>query len=188
MTQTRGCVHPDRPFVCFSRLMGRFLFVIVMHGRKTKHLKSQNRLCAMIVIDCYTFSIHRALGMTTKHSIKHFLIFQKKKIWLMVSMRVQVYCKRLPGPKLSISLMCCGFGWIIDLSVPAFTCALQKEVLYHGKMYVSSEHICFYSSVLLRATKVGHHSPTTSCAPALKKTHCWTKTAWVIPSKCCTVR
>ncbi|XP_063076499.1 GRAM domain-containing protein 2A-like [Engraulis encrasicolus] len=36
----------------------------------------------------------------------------------------------------------------------AFTCALQKEVLYHGKMYVSSEHICFYSSVLLRATKV----------------------------------
>ncbi|KAL2098146.1 hypothetical protein ACEWY4_007353 [Coilia grayii] len=36
----------------------------------------------------------------------------------------------------------------------AFTCALQKEVLYHGKLYVSHEHICFYSSVLLKATKV----------------------------------
>ncbi|XP_031415926.1 GRAM domain-containing protein 2B-like isoform X2 [Clupea harengus] len=36
----------------------------------------------------------------------------------------------------------------------AFTCALQKEVVYHGKLYVSSQHICFYSSVLLKATKV----------------------------------
>ncbi|XP_062380119.1 GRAM domain-containing protein 2B-like [Sardina pilchardus] len=36
----------------------------------------------------------------------------------------------------------------------AFTCALQKEVLYHGKLYVSSQHICFYSTVLLKATKV----------------------------------
>ncbi|XP_076150227.1 GRAM domain-containing protein 2B [Alosa pseudoharengus] len=36
----------------------------------------------------------------------------------------------------------------------AFTCSLQKEVLYHGKLYVSRHHICFYSSVLLKVTKV----------------------------------
>ncbi|TMS09525.1 GRAM domain-containing protein 2B [Larimichthys crocea] len=36
----------------------------------------------------------------------------------------------------------------------SFTCALQKEVLYHGKMYISENHICFHSSVLLKDTKV----------------------------------
>ncbi|XP_017351827.1 GRAM domain-containing protein 2A isoform X2 [Ictalurus punctatus] len=38
--------------------------------------------------------------------------------------------------------------------IKAFTCALQKEVLYHGKMYVTHQHVCFYSSVLLKETKV----------------------------------
>ncbi|XP_041087157.1 GRAM domain-containing protein 2B-like isoform X2 [Polyodon spathula] len=38
--------------------------------------------------------------------------------------------------------------------INSFTCALQKEVLYHGKMYVSKNYICFYSSVLLKETKV----------------------------------
>ncbi|XP_060751083.1 GRAM domain-containing protein 2B-like isoform X1 [Tachysurus vachellii] len=41
-----------------------------------------------------------------------------------------------------------------DDLIHAFTCALQKEVLYHGKMYVSHQHVCFYSSVLLKETKV----------------------------------
>uniref|UniRef100_A0A8C4NWE1 GRAM domain-containing protein n=1 Tax=Dicentrarchus labrax TaxID=13489 RepID=A0A8C4NWE1_DICLA len=36
----------------------------------------------------------------------------------------------------------------------AFTCALQKEVLYHGKLFVSDNYVCFYSSVLLKDTKV----------------------------------
>ncbi|CDQ95123.1 unnamed protein product [Oncorhynchus mykiss] len=36
----------------------------------------------------------------------------------------------------------------------AFTCALQKEVLYHGKLFVSVNYVCFYSSVLLKDTKV----------------------------------
>nr|XP_043879891.1 GRAM domain-containing protein 2B-like isoform X3 [Solea senegalensis] len=35
-----------------------------------------------------------------------------------------------------------------------FTCALQKEVLYHGKLYISENHACFHSSVLLKDTKV----------------------------------
>ncbi|KAM9844569.1 GRAM domain-containing protein 2A-like isoform 2-T2 [Aulostomus maculatus] len=35
-----------------------------------------------------------------------------------------------------------------------FTCALQKEVPYHGKLFVSDNHACFYSSVLLKDTKV----------------------------------
>uniref|UniRef100_A0A3B1JCQ0 GRAM domain-containing protein n=1 Tax=Astyanax mexicanus TaxID=7994 RepID=A0A3B1JCQ0_ASTMX len=36
----------------------------------------------------------------------------------------------------------------------AFTCAIQKEVLYHGRMYISEHHVCFHSSVLLKETKV----------------------------------
>ncbi|KAM9719838.1 GRAM domain-containing protein 2B-like [Menidia menidia] len=35
-----------------------------------------------------------------------------------------------------------------------FTCALQKEVLYHGKLFISERHMCFHSSVLLKDTKV----------------------------------
>ncbi|XP_056324542.1 GRAM domain-containing protein 2B isoform X2 [Danio aesculapii] len=35
-----------------------------------------------------------------------------------------------------------------------FTCALQKELIYQGKMFVSRQHICFHSSVLLKETKV----------------------------------
>lgn len=35
-----------------------------------------------------------------------------------------------------------------------FTCALQKEVLYHGKLFVSENNVCFHSSVLLKDTKV----------------------------------
>ncbi|XP_072525191.1 uncharacterized protein [Salminus brasiliensis] len=42
----------------------------------------------------------------------------------------------------------------------AFTCAIQKEVLYHGKMYVSEHHVCFHSSVLLKETKVVIHAST----------------------------
>ncbi|XP_041753003.2 GRAM domain-containing protein 2A [Coregonus clupeaformis] len=36
----------------------------------------------------------------------------------------------------------------------AFTCALQKDVLYHGKLFVSVNYVCFYSSILLKHTKV----------------------------------
>ncbi|XP_047192817.1 GRAM domain-containing protein 2B isoform X3 [Scophthalmus maximus] len=36
----------------------------------------------------------------------------------------------------------------------AYICALQKEVPYHGRLYVTDTHACFYSSVLLKDTKV----------------------------------
>ncbi|XP_078054895.1 GRAM domain-containing protein 2B isoform X2 [Mustelus asterias] len=32
--------------------------------------------------------------------------------------------------------------------IDSFKCALHKEVPYHGKMYVSDNYICFYSSIL----------------------------------------
>ncbi|XP_040028119.2 uncharacterized protein LOC120816520 isoform X2 [Gasterosteus aculeatus] len=35
-----------------------------------------------------------------------------------------------------------------------FSCALQKEVLYQGRLFVSKNYVCFYSSVLLKDTKV----------------------------------
>ncbi|XP_055718194.1 GRAM domain-containing protein 2B-like isoform X3 [Salvelinus fontinalis] len=36
----------------------------------------------------------------------------------------------------------------------AYICALQKEVLYHGRLYVTEHHACFHSSVLLKDTKL----------------------------------
>ncbi|XP_010895853.1 GRAM domain-containing protein 2B [Esox lucius] len=36
----------------------------------------------------------------------------------------------------------------------AYICALQKEVLYHGRLYITKHHACFHSSVLLKDTKL----------------------------------
>lgn len=38
---------------------------------------------------------------------------------------------------------------------PGFTCALQKEILYQGKLFVSENWICFHSKVFGKDTKVG---------------------------------
>ncbi|XP_071374990.1 GRAM domain-containing protein 2B isoform X2 [Centroberyx affinis] len=38
--------------------------------------------------------------------------------------------------------------------IHAYICALQKEVPYHGRLYITDSHACFYSSVLLKDTKV----------------------------------
>lgn len=38
--------------------------------------------------------------------------------------------------------------------IHAYLCALQKEVPYHGRLYITDRNICFYSSVLLKDTKV----------------------------------
>ncbi|XP_035276122.1 GRAM domain-containing protein 2B-like isoform X2 [Anguilla anguilla] len=57
----------------------------------------------------------------------------------------------------------------------AFTCALQKEVLYQGKLFVSDNYVCFYSSVLLKETRVVIH---VSNVQAVKKQN----TARVVPN------
>ncbi|XP_076847751.1 GRAM domain-containing protein 2B isoform X2 [Brachyhypopomus gauderio] len=36
----------------------------------------------------------------------------------------------------------------------AYVCALQREVPYHGRVYITESNVCFHSSVLLKATKV----------------------------------
>ncbi|XP_077082064.1 GRAM domain-containing protein 2B isoform X2 [Siphateles boraxobius] len=36
----------------------------------------------------------------------------------------------------------------------AYICALQKEVPYHGRLYITERNMCFFSSVLLKDTKV----------------------------------
>lgn len=38
--------------------------------------------------------------------------------------------------------------------IHAYLCALQKEVPYHGRLYITERNVCFYSSVLLKDTKV----------------------------------
>ncbi|XP_030630524.1 GRAM domain-containing protein 2B [Chanos chanos] len=55
------------------------------------------------------------------------------------------------------------------------SCALQKEVLYQGKLFVSDQHVSFHSSVLLKETKV---VIPVSTIQTVKKKH----TARVVPN------
>ncbi|KAM6369473.1 GRAM domain-containing protein 2A-like [Pluvialis apricaria] len=56
-----------------------------------------------------------------------------------------------------------------------FSCAWQREVPYHGRLYISSHHVCFHSSLLLKDIKVV--VPVASIS-ALKKTN----TALLVPN------
>ncbi|XP_040393243.1 GRAM domain-containing protein 2B-like [Cygnus olor] len=56
-----------------------------------------------------------------------------------------------------------------------FSCAWQREVPYHGRLYVSSGHVCFHASLLLKDIKAV--VPVTSIC-ALKKTN----TALLVPN------
>ncbi|XP_049663519.1 GRAM domain-containing protein 2A-like [Accipiter gentilis] len=56
-----------------------------------------------------------------------------------------------------------------------FSCAWQREVPYHGRLYITSHHVCFYSSLLLKDIKAV--VPVTSIS-ALKKTN----TALLVPN------
>lgn len=52
-----------------------------------------------------------------------------------------------------------GEKWIcwaanLDVCVKGYTCALQRDILYQGKMFVSDNWICFHSKVFGRDTKV----------------------------------
>ncbi|KAM6230105.1 GRAM domain-containing protein 2B isoform 1-T1 [Porphyrio hochstetteri] len=57
----------------------------------------------------------------------------------------------------------------------SFTCALQKEILYQGKLFLSENWICFYSKVFGKDTKIS--IPVLSVT-LLKKT----KTALLVPN------
>ncbi|XP_075824753.1 GRAM domain-containing protein 2B isoform X1 [Microtus pennsylvanicus] len=57
----------------------------------------------------------------------------------------------------------------------SFTCALQKEILYHGKLFVSENWICFHSKVFGKDTKI---SIPAFSVTLIKKT----KTALLVPN------
>ncbi|KYO20591.1 GRAM domain-containing protein 3 isoform A [Alligator mississippiensis] len=57
----------------------------------------------------------------------------------------------------------------------SFTCALQKEILYQGKLYISENWICFHSKVFGKDTKIS--IPVVSVT-LIKKT----KTALLVPN------
>ncbi|XP_069609871.1 GRAM domain-containing protein 2B isoform X2 [Ranitomeya imitator] len=57
----------------------------------------------------------------------------------------------------------------------SFTCALQKDILYQGKLYISENWICFHSKVFGKDTKIG--IPTLAVT-VIKKT----KTALLVPN------
>ncbi|XP_041647251.1 GRAM domain-containing protein 2B isoform X3 [Cheilinus undulatus] len=59
--------------------------------------------------------------------------------------------------------------------IHAYICALQKEVPYHGRLYVTDTHVCFYSSVLLKDTKL---VIPVSCIHIVKKQN----TALLVPN------
>lgn len=54
----------------------------------------------------------------------------------------------------------------MDVCVEGYTCALQRDILYQGKMFVSDNWICFHSKVFGRDTKV-RSPPRSGSAPAL---------------------
>uniref|UniRef100_A0A3Q0RQ76 Si:zfos-943e10.1 n=1 Tax=Amphilophus citrinellus TaxID=61819 RepID=A0A3Q0RQ76_AMPCI len=56
-----------------------------------------------------------------------------------------------------------------------YICALQKEVPYHGRLYITDTHACFFSSVLLKDTKV---VIPISCIKRVKKQN----TALLVPN------
>ncbi|XP_064493755.1 GRAM domain-containing protein 2A-like isoform X3 [Pseudopipra pipra] len=62
-----------------------------------------------------------------------------------------------------------------DALLGCFPCAWQREVPYHGRLYVSSRHVCFHSSLLLKDIKAV--VPVASIS-ALKKTN----TALLVPN------
>lgn len=62
-----------------------------------------------------------------------------------------------------------------ELLKQSYTCALQKDILYQGKMFVSDNWICFHSKVFGRDTKIA--IPVTSVT-FIKKT----KTALLVPN------
>ncbi|XP_051495829.1 GRAM domain-containing protein 2A-like [Apus apus] len=62
-----------------------------------------------------------------------------------------------------------------DVLLGCFSCAWQREVPYHGRLYISSCHICFHSSLLLKDIKVV--VPVASVS-AMKKTN----TALLVPN------
>ncbi|XP_058495068.1 GRAM domain-containing protein 2B isoform X1 [Solea solea] len=59
--------------------------------------------------------------------------------------------------------------------IHAYICALQKEVPYHGRLYITDTHACFHSSVLLKDTKV---VIAVSCVLRVKKQN----TALLVPN------
>ncbi|KAK2542077.1 GRAM domain-containing protein 2-like protein [Columba livia] len=81
----------------------------------------------------------------------------------LLSERVADYCK--------------AFGALAerDTLLGSFSCAWQREVLYRGHLYISSQHVCFCSSLLLKDIKVV--VPVASIS-ALKKTN----TALLVPN------
>lgn len=64
-----------------------------------------------------------------------------------------------PPPQLSerVADYCKAFGALAerDTLLGSFSCAWQREVLYRGHLYISSQHVCFCSSLLLKDIKVG---------------------------------
>ncbi|KAM4883973.1 uncharacterized protein FYW23_013184 [Sylvia borin] len=62
-----------------------------------------------------------------------------------------------------------------DVLLGCFSCAWQREVPYHGRLYVSSRHICFHSNLLLKDIKAV--VPVASIS-AIKKTN----TALLVPN------
>ncbi|XP_031173561.1 GRAM domain-containing protein 2B-like [Sander lucioperca] len=62
-----------------------------------------------------------------------------------------------------------------ELLKQSYTCALQKDILYQGKMFVSDNWVCFHSKVFGRDTKIS--------IPALSVTFIKkTKTALLVPN------
>ncbi|GAB0200734.1 GRAM domain-containing protein 2A-like [Grus japonensis] len=72
---------------------------------------------------------------------------------------------------------CKAFGELAEREalLACFSCAWQREVPYHGRLYISSRYVCFHSSLLLKDIKAV--VPVASIS-AIKKTN----TALLVPN------
>lgn len=80
----------------------------------------------------------------------------EKEVIDLLSMWVCCLC---PSQSHSRYAECSFYLCILSAVIPVyvfsgFTCALQKEILYQGKLFVSENWICFHSKVFGKDTKV----------------------------------
>jgi hypothetical protein len=44
--------------------------------------------------------------------------------------------------------------WSLKLFVIAFSCALERDVLWHGKIYYTSNYLCFFGKIFGKGARV----------------------------------
>ena len=82
----------------------------------------------------------------------------------------------LPSPRKPVQCV----GWSVYLWSSGYTCALQKDILYQGRLFVSDNWICFHSKVFGRDTKVWTYLLAKQLADNIKQQLANKTTDWLL--------